>query len=194
MNRAQPAGTILKKDSGRKPQQQTRKHKGGTRYTCPTLMMTEQTHHKIILNCYLKKINLMELQMFSLLLNCWTFTIQRFHSYMGLNTLYPYFSMMFTKSQLWIRWLQLIRQYITHLVLEYITNLILYSNQNHMSFEFNTMALNWKLSKVVSYIQGKKGWYRIYVLLKIFSPCFRVLRLADRNKSGTDKVFYYSRI
>ena len=30
-------------------------------------------------------------------------------------------------------------QYITYLVLEYITNLILYSNQNHMSFTIETL-------------------------------------------------------
>ena len=47
------------------------------------------------------------------------------------------------------------------------------------SDEFNTMVLNSKLSKVVSYIQDKKSWERIYVLLKIRFPCLRVLRLAD---------------
>ena len=39
------------------------------------------------------------------------------------------------------------------------------------SDEFNTMALNSKLSKVVSYIQDNKSWERIYVLLKILFPC-----------------------
>ena len=62
------------------------------------------------------------------------------------------------------------------------------------SAEFNTMALNSKLSKVVSYIQYNKAWERIYVLLKIFSPCLWVLRLSDSNKSGIYKVFYYARI
>ena len=56
------------------------------------------------------------------------------------------------------------------------------------------MALNSKLSKVVSYIKDKKSWKRIYVLLKILFPCLRVLCLADSNKSGMDKVFYYSRM
>ena len=37
------------------------------------------------------------------------------------------------------------------------------------SAEFNTMALNSKISKLVSYIQDNKSWGRIYVLLKIFS-------------------------
>ena len=35
------------------------------------------------------------------------------------------------------------------------------------SAELNNMVLNSKLSKVVSYIQDKKAWERIYVLLKI---------------------------
>ena len=43
------------------------------------------------------------------------------------------------------------------------------------SAEFNTMALNSKLSKVVSYIQDKKAWERIYVLLKIVFPCLCTL-------------------
>ena len=41
--------------------------------------------------------------------------------------------------------------------------------------EFNTMSLNSKLSKVVSYIQDNKYCERIYVLLKIMFPCLRVL-------------------
>ena len=59
------------------------------------------------------------------------------------------------------------------------------------SAEFNTMALDSKISKVVSYIQYKKSWKRIYVLLKIIFPCHRTLFLADSNKAGMDKVFYY---
>ena len=62
------------------------------------------------------------------------------------------------------------------------------------SAEFNTMALNSKLSKVVSYIQDKKAWERIYVLLKILFPCLLTLRFAYSNKAGMDKVFYYSRM
>ena len=62
------------------------------------------------------------------------------------------------------------------------------------SAKFNTMTLNSKLSKVVSYIQNKKAWERIYVLLKIIFPCLLTLRLADRNKAGMDRVFYYSRM
>ena len=56
------------------------------------------------------------------------------------------------------------------------------------SAEFNTMKMNSKLS----YIQDKKAWEGIYVLLKILFPCLRTLRLADSNKAGMDKVFYYS--
>ena len=59
------------------------------------------------------------------------------------------------------------------------------------STELSTMALNSKLSKVVSY---KKAWERIYVLLKILFTFLRVLRLADSKKSGMYKVFYYSRM
>ena len=59
---------------------------------------------------------------------------------------------------------------------------------------FNTMALKSKLSKVVSYIQDNKSWERIYVLLKILFPCLQVLHLADNNKAGMDKLFYYARM
>ena len=62
------------------------------------------------------------------------------------------------------------------------------------SADFVTMTLNSKLSKVVSYIQDKKSWERIYFLLKLLFPCLRTLRLADSNKAGMDKVFYYSRM
>ena len=58
--------------------------------------------------------------------------------------------------------------------------------------EFSTMALNSKLSKVVSYIQDNKAWERIYVLLNILPPFLCTLSIADRNKSGMDKVLYYS--
>ena len=50
------------------------------------------------------------------------------------------------------------------------------------SAEFNTMSLNSKLSKVVSYIKDNKAWERIYVILKILSPCLRLLCLGDSNK------------
>ena len=62
------------------------------------------------------------------------------------------------------------------------------------SAEFNNMALNSKLSKLVSYIQDKKTWERIYVLLKIIFPCLCTLSLTDSNKAGMDKLFYYYRM
>ena len=62
------------------------------------------------------------------------------------------------------------------------------------SAELNTMSLNSKISKVVSYIQDNKDWERICVLLKILFPFLRTLRLSDSNKSGMDKVFYYYRM
>ena len=60
------------------------------------------------------------------------------------------------------------------------------------SAEFNSMALNSKLSKVVSYIQYNKSWEGIYVLLKIIIPYIWVFSLTDSKKSGMDKVFYYA--
>ena len=77
---------------------------------------------------------LMELQTFILLANCLKFTVQRFQLCVGFNTLYTFFKIMFPKYQLWIRWLQIIRQYTTYLVLAYITKLVIYSNKNHTSF------------------------------------------------------------
>ena len=62
------------------------------------------------------------------------------------------------------------------------------------SIEFNTMSLNSKISKVVSYTQGKKSWDRIYVILKLLFPCLQVFCLADSNKAGMDKVFHYARM
>ena len=61
-------------------------------------------------------------------------------------------------------------------------------------FEFSAIVLNSKISKVVSYIQDKKSWDRIYVLPKILFPCLSTLRLADSNISGMDKIFYYYRM
>ena len=60
------------------------------------------------------------------------------------------------------------------------------------SAEFKTMALNSKISKLLSYIQDNKAWERIYGLLKIIFSCLPVLRLADSNKPGMYKVFYYA--
>ena len=59
------------------------------------------------------------------------------------------------------------------------------------SAEFITMTLNSKISKLVSYIQDKKAWEKIYVLLEILFPCLHTFRLADSNKAGMDKVLYY---
>ena len=51
------------------------------------------------------------------------------------------------------------------------------------SAEFNTMALKSKLSKVVSYVQDKKAWERIYFILKIIFLVFVpfVLHIATKN-------------
>ena len=56
------------------------------------------------------------------------------------------------------------------------------------------MSLNSKLYKLVSYIQDNKPWESIYVILKWLFPCVWNFFLEDSNRSGTDKVFYYSRI
>ena len=65
-------------------------------------MLISQSH---MLSCF------MELRMYNLLVNFLKFIIQRFQLCMELNKLYLYFSRMFPKYQLWIRWLQLIRRY-----------------------------------------------------------------------------------
>ena len=83
---------------------------------------------------------LMELQTYILLVNCWKFIIHRFQLCLGLNTLYSYFSMIFTESQLQIRRLQIIRQYTNYLVLKYITNRIIYTNQNHTNIKIGTLV------------------------------------------------------
>ena len=51
-----------------------------------------------------------------------------------------------------------------------------------------------KFTKAVKYIHDEKSWEGCYVLLKILHPCLRVLRLADSNLSGMEKVYYYSRM
>ena len=62
------------------------------------------------------------------------------------------------------------------------------------SAEFNTMSLNSKLSKVLSYIQDNKSWEKIYVPLKIILLCLLVLLIEGSNKAGMDKVLYYARM
>ena len=59
---------------------------------------------------------------------------------------------------------------------------------------FNTMSLNSKLSKLVSYIQDNKYWESIYVLLKLPFSCLWFICLVGRNKALMDKVFYFSRM
>ena len=62
------------------------------------------------------------------------------------------------------------------------------------SAEFNTMSLNSKISKVVSYIQGNESWERIHFLLKLLSPFLREFFSLDGNKAVMHKFFYYSRM
>ena len=60
------------------------------------------------------------------------------------------------------------------------------------STEFISITTNKQFIKAVKYIHDNNSWERCYVLLKIILPCLRVLRLADSNLSGMDKVYYYS--
>ena len=62
------------------------------------------------------------------------------------------------------------------------------------SAEFISIPTNTKFKKSVKYIRDNKSWERCYVLLKIFFPCLRVLRLADSNLAVMGKVYYYSRM
>ena len=116
---------------------------------------------------------LIEIQMYSLLVKCWKSVIQRFQLCMGLNTLYPYFSVMFPKSQLWIRCLQLIRQYTTYLVLAYITNIILYLNQNKMDFTIGTLVCS--VSMIPGWMVIIMECTDIFAWEKHFSPQFLLL-------------------
>ena len=62
------------------------------------------------------------------------------------------------------------------------------------SAEFLSIPTPTKFTKAVKYIHDDKSWERCYVLLKIRHPCLRVLRLADSNLAGMDKVCYYYRM
>ena len=62
------------------------------------------------------------------------------------------------------------------------------------SAELNTMSLNSKLSKVVSYIQDDKYQEGIYVIFKLLFPRILVLHIEDSQKSGMEKVFYNYRM
>ena len=61
------------------------------------------------------------------------------------------------------------------------------------SAEFISIPTNTKWTKEVKYIRDNKSWERCYVILKILFPCLRVLRLADSNLVGFDKLYYYLR-
>ena len=56
------------------------------------------------------------------------------------------------------------------------------------SAEFLSIPTTTKFTKSVKYIHDDKSWERCYVLLNIFL-CLRVLRLADSNFSGMDRVY-----
>ena len=52
------------------------------------------------------------------------------------------------------------------------------------SSEFNTMSLNSKLSKVVSYIQDNKAWEMICIVLELISLVFRYFVLHILTQQG----------
>ena len=58
--------------------------------------------------------------------------------------------------------------------------------------KFISIPTNTKLFRAVKYIHDNNSWERCYVILNIIFPCLRVLRLADSNLAGMDKVYYYS--
>ena len=62
------------------------------------------------------------------------------------------------------------------------------------SAEFLSITTTTKFNKAVKFVHDEKSWGRCYVLLKTIFPCLRVLRLADSNILGMDKVYYYSRM
>ena len=57
------------------------------------------------------------------------------------------------------------------------------------SDELNTMSLNSKLSKVVSYIQDDKAREGIYVIFDLVFSRILVLHIEDSNKSVVYKVY-----
>ena len=62
------------------------------------------------------------------------------------------------------------------------------------SAEFLSIPTTTKFTKAVKYIHDEKSWEKCYVLLKMLHPCLRVLRLADSNLAGMDKVYYYAKM
>ena len=62
------------------------------------------------------------------------------------------------------------------------------------SAEFISIITSNKFTKAVRQIHDNNSWERCYVILKIIFPCIRVIRLADSNITGMDKVYYYSRM
>ena len=82
----------------------------------------------------------MKLWTYILVVKFWKLIILNFQLSVELNTQYLYFSMIFPRSQFWIRLLQLIRQYKHYLVIVYIRNLILYLNKNYMNITIGKLV------------------------------------------------------
>ena len=65
---------------------------------------------------------------------------------------------------------------------------------NITSAELFSIPTTTKFAKAIKYIHDDKSWKSCYVLLKILFSCLRVLRLADSNIAGMNKVYYYLRM
>ena len=63
-----------------------------------------------------------------------------------------------------------------------------------LSAEFIFMTLNYNLSQILAYITDDKSWNMCYVYLKILISCLMVLLFEDRNISGMEKLYYYSKL
>ena len=57
--------------------------------------------------------------------------------------------------------------------------------------EFIIICTHKYFSKAVRYIHDNRSWEKCYILIIVIFPCLRVLRLADSNISGMEKVYYY---
>lgn len=61
------------------------------------------------------------------------------------------------------------------------------------SAAFRDLQLKPFAQKAADEVGDKDMWKRMYWLLRVLFPALRILRLADSNSPGMDKVYYYSR-
>jgi hypothetical protein len=60
------------------------------------------------------------------------------------------------------------------------------------SIEFQDLKLG-KKDRASAHIKDAKFWQRVYLVLRSVWPAMQVLRLADRNTPGMDKLYYLVR-